>query len=60
VGAWEERIAGVRQPEVYDERASLTIYQNISWFQVTVDDSVLMRILHSSTYTEKQSETFLP
>jgi hypothetical protein len=46
----------MRQPKVNDKRATVIIHQQISRFQVTVDNPVLMGILHRTTHAQKQVE----
>jgi hypothetical protein len=40
----------MRQPKVNDKRAAIIIHQQIRRFQVTVDNPVLMGILHRTTH----------
>jgi hypothetical protein len=57
---WQQRSARRRQPKVNDKRATLTIHQDVGRFQIAVDDPMLVRILRSTTYAEKQLQAFLP
>jgi len=51
------RVSGLRDAEVDDFHMPLTVHENVTRFEVAVDDAFLMAMLHGVAYMNHQFES---